>query len=254
MKSLLLVLCLLSPAARPVGARASTLGLPPAVDSLLPSYEKAMENYHRRAEEAKELEEAALPRVESVRELKTRPQGWLRDWLLRRRLGQLQECLDQLSLARSALGEARQDLFLQLSALEEELRSGLEKEMARPGASREKLRAWLEAKRGWDRKLEELGSSEAKPFDLVEVPRQAPTLQIEADQKKALEARGIQLEAWADMLASDLRFWKKVAAGNFVPKKDAQARITELEGLSRRVAGLIRKNEAQRLANRPQKK
>lgn len=242
-----LSLCLSASVALP-GAQA----LPPSVAVLLPSYSTALENFERCKKKVNQLEEAALPHVERVRELKSKKSSWLRDFTLRRKLTQLQENLAQLSAARAALASAREDLFLQLSALEEELRASLEKELEnRSGA---KIQNWLEAKRLWDIQLEELGFNESKPFELVEVPRQAPTLQILADQKKALEARGIQLEAWADMLVFDLRMWKRLGSGNFVPKKTARARIAELEGLSGRVAELIRKNEAQRLANRPQKK
>ena len=237
------------------GLQAQTL--PPPVSVLLPSYEKAARNYALLKKEAGDAEASTLPQVEELRALKAQAPGWFRDWSLRRKLSQTQERLDDLSRQRAELESARQDLFLQLSALEEELRSSLEKELSsqrRDPAAVEKIRGWLEYKRRWDRELEDLGSSEARPFDLVEVPKQAPTRQIMADQKKALEARGIQLEAWADMLASDLRLWKRLGAGNFVPQKNATARIAELEGLSRHVAALIRKNEAQRLANGAQKK
>lgn len=241
----------------PAPAAAGATRLPSAVAALLPSATKVAEVYEHRKMELDALEADALPQVEKVRALKSKPSGWLRDWELRRSLAELQERLDALNVARGQLAQAHQDLFLQLSALEEELRSALERELERGGASpqvRLKIKNWLEAKKTWDSSLEELGSSESKPFELVEVPQDVPTRAIMEDRKKALEARGLQLEAWADMLASDLRLWRRLDEKKFVPKPSAQARIVELEGLSRRVANLRRENEAQRLANRPQKK
>ena len=89
---------------------------------------------------AADAEAEAAPLAEKVRELKgvESPWWWTR-WRLRRNLSRLQESLDRLREARGKYEGSRQELFLVLSALEEELRSALNRELARSHASKPRV-------------------------------------------------------------------------------------------------------------------
>jgi hypothetical protein len=199
---------------------------------------------------AADLAEAeAAPLVELVRRLKAVPDPWWwTRWRLRRSLGELQESLDRLREARGRYENSRQELFLVLSAQEEELRSALNKELARRRPRPERVRGYFERKDGFDRELEAMGFGEGKPFPLADAPGGASYPLLKADRQKALQARAIQLEAWNDTIQDDLRMLRRAKEGKALEAGLAERRLSELEALSRRISGMIRENEKRLLS------
>jgi hypothetical protein len=222
----------------------------PAADSTLgPSLEKARLDFVLAGQRSQAAEAEAAPLAAKVRQLKAveDPWWWTR-WRLRRNLGLLQESLDRLREARSLYEAARQELFLVLSALEEELRSALNRELSRPRARKEELRRLLARKADYGRELEAIGFGEGKPFPLVDVPGQPSLPLLRVDRLKALQARAIQLEAWSATVSDDLRLLRRARDSGALGAAAAGARLRELEALKKRIQALIRDNETQLLS------
>src|SRR6185503_208802 len=171
-------------------------------------------------------ESEAAPLAETVRELKAvRNPWWWTRWRLRRTLGQLQESLDLLREARTRYETSRQELFLVLSALEEELRSALNRELARGRAQKQRIQQLFSRKAEFGRELEAMGFGEGKPFPLVDDPGQVALPLLRADRRKALQARAIQLEAWGDTVKEDLRLVKRARDAGALDAGPARERL-----------------------------
>lgn len=217
--------------------------------SLAQSLEIARIEFRDSRARAASAEGEAAPLAEKVRALKgvENPWWWTR-WRLRRSLSALQESLDRLREARGKYEASRQELFLVLSALEEELRSALNRELERPRARKAQVQELFSKKSGFDRELEAMGFGEGKPFPLVDDPGQVAVPLLRADRLKALQARSIQLEAWADTVKEDLRLVKRARDKGGLDPGPAKERMDELEALSRRIAAMVRDNERQLLS------
>ena len=216
--------------------------------SLSASLEKARSEFALSRAAAQQAEAEATPLADTVRQLKAveNPWWWTR-WRLRRKLGQLQESLDTLRLRRVSYEKSRQDLFLVLSALEEELRSALNRELQHAHASRPKVQQLFVRKGAFDRELEAMGFGEGKPFPLVEAG-QALSPSLRADRQKALQARAIQLEAWSETVREDLRLLRRARDSGAMDAALAAERLKELEDLSTRISVMVRDNEKQLLS------
>jgi hypothetical protein len=194
--------------------------------------------------EAELAEGEAAPLAESVRRLKgvEDPWWWTR-YRLRRGLRQLQESLDRLREARGRYESGRQELFLVLSAMQEEMRSALNRELARARPRAERVKALFERKDLFDKELEGMGFGEGKPFPLADAPGTASYPLLKADRQKALQARAIQLEAWSDTVKEDIRLVRRAAEGRALEGGPARARLMGLEALAGRISRMIRENE-----------
>jgi hypothetical protein len=218
--------------------------LHPADSSLSKSLEKARREFAQSQIDSAEAESEAAPLAESVRELKAvdNPWWWTR-WRLRGKLSRLQESLDRLRERRVRYEESRQELFLVLSAMEEELRSALNRELGLPKAQKERVQGLFNRKGVLDRELEAMGFGEGKPFPLVDDPGQVAVPLLRADRQKALQARAIQLEAWSDTVKEDIRLVRRAASRGALGSAAARQRLAELEALSKRIEGMVQDNE-----------
>lgn len=221
-----------------------------AADSgLSASLDKARSEFVLARQLASDADAVAAPLAEKVRELKAVPSPWWwTRWRLRRSLRLLQESLDLLREARTRHEHSRQELFLVLSALEEELRSALNRELGRSNAQKQKVQQLFARKAEFGRELEAMGFGEGKPFPLVDDPGQVALPLLRADRKKALQARAIQLEAWSDTVQEDLRLVKRARDSGVLDAIPAQQRMVELNALKERIAAMMRENEKQMLS------
>lgn len=128
----------------------------------------------------------AQPEAEAVAAARSASDHWWGRWRLRRALARLKARLDRVEAARVEQEAARQDLFAILTALEEELRSALEKRLAAPPRPAEgpELRAWWAQLQAWSTRLEGL-EGHAAP---------APSEERKARSQVLAQARVEQLE------------------------------------------------------------
>jgi hypothetical protein len=215
-----------------------------AESGLAASLERARAEFASASAAEAAAEAAAAPLAESVRALKAvnAPWWWTR-WRLRSKLASLQESLDRLRETRARQESARQELFLVLSALEEELRSALNRELSRPKASAPRVQGLFARKVLLDSELEGMGFGEGKPFPLVDEPGGGAAPWLRADRQKALQARAIQLEAWNDTVGEDLRLVRRARERGAMEAGVAGQRLLELEALARRIGAMIGENE-----------
>lgn len=204
------------------GGVLAAAALPPSVEAMLVPMAEA----ERRLQDAGLAHEAArreaAPAAEAVAQARARDGTWWGRWRLRRALGRLKEKLDRVEAARVERDEAREQVYLLLTAAEEELRAALEAGLARPGRGAE-LGAWWRRQRAWSLRLESL---DAAPADREAVSgqgleralaAQARVQQLERDLGlvKALRARGSlgAAEARADeaALRRALAAWRERA-------------------------------------------
>lgn len=131
---------------------------PSEVAALLPRLEPA----ERRLQDATLAQEAARreaqPASDAVVEARLGADHWWGRWRLRRALGRLKGRLDRVEAARVEREAARQELFMLLTALEEELRSALEGSLA-AAMPKEQRRSWWEQTQAWSKRLEGLESA-----------------------------------------------------------------------------------------------
>lgn len=160
----------------------------------------------------------AEPASQAAAQARAGADGWLGRWRLRRALADLKDRLDRVEKARVERAAARNELFLLLTGVEEEMRGALEKALGRPGGAAP-LASWWAHEQGWSRRLEAL---EAAPSDATDPPRssllaQARVEQLERDVRilAALRARGAlgpaQARADGRALADSLRRWRRAA-------------------------------------------
>jgi hypothetical protein len=216
----------------------------PADPGLSSSLEKARREFASANDEAARAEAEAAPLAESVRELKAveNPWWWTR-WRLQAKLSRLQESLDRLRVLRGRSEDTRQQLFLVLSAMEEELRSALNRELSQPRARKEAVQRLFSRKSQLDGELEAMGFGEGKPFPLVDDPGQEAVPLLRSDRMKALQARAIQLEAWSDTVKEDLRLVRRAGDRGALERGAARQRTAELEALFQRISVMIQNNE-----------
>ncbi len=219
-------------------------GLPDPARPFIGRCEAAEASYYHARARVAEREAEARPLAEQVEALKgdKDPSAWTR-FTLSRRLSALQKSLDGLRQARLEAEAARQELFLVLSALQEESRGAVERELARASASARGLGELLRFKDRWDAKLEELGFSSERPFPMQEGLESDSGRFSRQDRMKALEARAVQLEAWASLVSEDLRLFKRARARKALGEGEAGRKIARLENLLARIAQLSDENE-----------
>lgn len=211
---LLALLCLTAP------SRAH--GFPPSIEAMRPALAQA----ERRLQDATLAHEAARreagPYNEAAVQARARADHWWGRWRLRRALGRLKERLDRVEAARVEQEAARQELFLLLTAMEEELRGALERALAADGRQRG-LRGWWQQEQAWSRRLEALESglddpSRPDPARRPALLAQARLEQLERDLGllRTLAGRGLldPAAARADevRLRESLRRWRRWAA------------------------------------------
>lgn len=201
---------------------AAAAAWPPELESLLPGLPAA----ERRLQDASLAHEAARresqPANDAVSAARSEAQHWWGRWRLRRALGRLKDRLDKVEAARVEREAARQELFLLLTALEEELRSALEKGLRAPQRPAPAvLKAWWRQAQAWAQRLEalEAGQEAAAP---------AP------EQKRLLaQARLEQLERDRELL-------KVLSQRRVLDAGEANAESLRLERSWRRWRGLAR--------------
>lgn len=219
-------------------------GVVVAESNLLQSLEKARKDFAQSGLIFAAAEAEARPLADKVRELKAveSPWWWTR-FRLRRKLSRLQESLDHLREAKRAYENTRQELFLVLSAMEEDMRSSLNRELAKSGTSRARVQQLFDRKESLDRELEAMGFGEGKPFPLVDDPGQGALPLLRSDRQKALQARAIQLEAWSDTVKEDLRMVSRARQNGALDSIQARAKQRDLEALFKRINAMVRENE-----------
>jgi hypothetical protein len=155
--------------------------LPPSVAEIQPGLQAA----ERRLQDASLAFEAArresLPAVQAASLARAASGSWWGRWRLRRALAELKTRLDRVEAARAERAAAREQLFLLLTAAEEELRTSLEKALAGKGTAGQAagLGAWWEQEQGWSSRLESL---EAAPADATDAPHSGLMAQARVEQ------------------------------------------------------------------------
>jgi hypothetical protein len=217
--------------------------------SLSTSLDKARNDFARAAADKSAAETSVAPLAQRVRELKADPNPWFwTQWSLRGDLETLQERLDRLREASNRFEHCRQQLFLILSAMEEEIRSALSRELSMPYIRREKVQELLKEKSGLDLELERMGFGEEKPFPLANLPGNSDSPLLNEDRQRALEARSLQLEAWGDTVREDARLIRRAQASGAINAQESKERLGALEALSQRIASMAKDNDSQLLS------
>jgi hypothetical protein len=168
----------------------------------------------------------AQPYREAAAQARARADHWWGRWLLRRSLARLKERLDRLESARVAQEAARQQVFLLLTALEEELRGALEKAVGAAKPEPE-LAAWWRQLQAWSRRLEalELGRDEAA-----------------SDER--LQRSQLVAQARLDQLGRDLELLRALAARGRLDARTRREDEARLREAQRRWQALSRSAEA----------
>lgn len=199
-------------------------GLPPAVEAVMPR----LGAVEQRLQEATLAHEAArreaLPAEAAVAEARRGQGSWWGDRRLRRALARFKDRLDAVEQARRIRADAREDLFVMLTAAEEELRSALEKGLA-AGRLKAEAEPWWQRLQAWSRRLEALESAPGESQDAGGADRrrllaQARLEQIERDRRLLAGLTAARLlsraeaEASRSRLRGALQRWKRLAAGS----------------------------------------
>lgn len=195
--------------------------LPQSVQAVMPQLNAA----ERRLQDETLAHEAArreaLPAEAAVAEARQGQGTWWGDRRLRRALARLKERLDRVESARRSRAAAREELFVMLTAAEEELRSALELGLARRSLGADAA-PWWERLQAWSRRLEALESAPSESGEAGGGARQrllaqARLEQIQRDRRllKGLQKAGLLSASEAGesrrRLDEALRRWKGLA-------------------------------------------
>jgi hypothetical protein len=200
-----------------LAAGAVAAGFPPSVEALLPQLTQAETRLQGATLAHEAARREAAPEQEAVAQARAQSEHWWGRWRLRRALGRLKTRLDEVERSRVEREAARQELFLLLTGLEEELRGALEKAAVGP-KPKAPLAQWWRQEQAWSSRLETLelakeeGVLEASPKNRLLAQARLQQLQRDSALLKVLERRRIldlgEVMSEEKRLASAQKLWK----------------------------------------------